>query len=206
MINSMKALTIFFFAGIFMCLPTCKKSDDPIVDVPVEPIDTIISQPVDPHIIGLGKVSVLKNGQKWDVPFNAWFSLLEGTFLIATRQVYANGVTQSFQLDDIPCKPGKYSFEFWPSVASLYPNKIPNGSFGMMFEVDQPIGNFFLDTLRNDHYIEVIAYDTLTKIVEGRFQMFTKKKPNAGWQPSGVVVPDSIAFTEGKFRMEVKKF
>lgn len=206
MTNFMKTLAIILFACVFMCLPTCKKNDIPIVDDPIDPIDTITSPPIDSHIIGLGKVSVLKNGQKWDVPFYAWFSHLEGTFLISARQVYGNGVTQSIQIDDVPCKPGKYSFEFWPSIASLYPNKIPHGSFGMMFEVDQPIGSFFLDTLRNDHFIEVLGYDTLTNIVEGKFQFFTQKEPNDGWQPAGVVVPDSIAFTEGKFRLQVKKF
>jgi hypothetical protein len=109
-------------------------------------------------------------------------------------------------MDDIPCKPGKYSFEFWPSPTSIYPNQIPHGSFGMVYDGDQPFGNFFLDTLRNDHFIEVLSYDTLTNIAEGRFQMFTKKYDTGGWEPSGVAIPDSIAMTEGKFRLEVKHF
>ncbi len=206
MMNAMKALTIFFFAGIFMCLPTCKKSDAPIVDVPVDPIDTIISPPVDSHIIGLGKGFVLKNGQPWNVPFNTWFFHTDSAFVFHANYIYSNGVEQFFRISDIPCKAGKYAFEYWPAPTSLYPNQVPHGSYGMIYDTDQPIGNFFLDTLKNDQFIEVIAYDTLTKIVEGRFQMFLKKAPFTGWQPSGIVVPDSIAFTEGKFRMEVKWF
>ncbi len=202
----MKTVTIFFIASLLMCLPTCKKNDTPIVDGPIDPIDTIVSPPIDSHIIGLGKGFVLKNGQPWNVPFNTWFFHSDSAFVLDAGATYSNGVRDVFRISDIPCKPGKYNFEFWPAPTSLYPNLVPHASYGMIYDIDQPIGSFFLDTLKNDQFIEVIAYDSLTNIVEGRFQIFTKKKPNSGWQPAGVVVPDSIAFTKGKFRIQVKWF
>ena len=202
----MKLTTICLLAMLIACLSTCKKNSHPIVDVPEEPIDTIISPPLDSHIIGLGKLSVLKNGAIWDAPFKAWFSNLEGTFLITGVNTYANGVRQTFRLDDIPCIPGKYQFEFWPSPTALFANKIPTGFFGFMYDGDQGIGSCFLDTLRADHFVEVLRYDSLTNIVEGRFQVFLKKNETGGWVPSGISIPDSISMTEGKFRLEVKHF
>jgi hypothetical protein len=200
----MKFTTICLLAMLMACLPTCKKNNHPIVDVPEDPIDTIISPPIDSHIIELGKVSVLKNGGIWDVPFYAKYSHLENTFLTTGKKLYENAVLQSFQLDDIPCVPGKYPFEFWPSPSSIFPNNIPQGSFGMLYDGDQGIGFYFLDTLRTDHFVEVLRYDSLTNIVEGRFQIFLKKNETGGWVPSGISIPDSISMTEGKFRLEVK--
>ena len=199
----MKFTTLFLLATFMACLPTCKKNSPPFVDVPVDPpIDTIVTPPIDTHIIALGKVFVLKNGLPWDVPFIAGFHNIPGTFFITGRQVYTNGVDESFTIRDIPCLPGKFSLEFWPSQASLYPNKIPNGSLGMLFEGDQPIGSFFMDSTRTDHFIEVLSYDTLTNIVEGRFQMFMNKELPVGFDFPGV--PNTIDMTEGRFRLEVK--
>jgi hypothetical protein len=202
----MKLTIICLLAMLIACLSTCKKNSHPIVDLPEDPIDTIISPPLDSHIIGLGKVSMLKNGGVWDVPFKTGFSHSDSAFVISGSMNYSNGLRQLFSIDDVPCKIGKYLFEFWPSLASLYPNQIPQAAFVMTYDGDQGIGQYFLDTLRADHFVEVLRYDSLTNIVEGRFQVFLKKNETGGWVPSGISIPDSISMTEGKFRLEVKHF
>ncbi|MBK7937148.1 MAG: hypothetical protein IPJ82_08625 [Lewinellaceae bacterium] len=35
-----------------------------------------------------------------------------------------------------------------------------------------------IDTTRNDHFIEVIKYDSIARTVEGRFQVFFEKEPS----------------------------
>ena len=148
-------LLIPFIAGF--C--ACEKPQPSIVDVPILPEDTLVvpPPPVDSHIIGLGKVSVLKNGQIWAVPFIAGFSNLEGTFALIGEKLYPNGVLQSFSIRDIPCKPGKFDLEFWPSLASLYPNRIPSTHFGMLYDGDQFIGSFLLDSLSHPFLIRITA-------------------------------------------------
>lgn len=201
----MKITMIFWLAVFIACLSTCKKNILPI-DSPIDPIDTIVSPPIDSHIIEAGKLSVLKNGVAWNIPFKAGFFHSKYAFGILGSTTYSNGVRLTFNIDDIPCKEGIYPFEFWPSQAALYPNQIPQSAFIWMYDGDQPIGDFLLDTLRHDHFIQVLKYDTLTNIVEGRFQIFTKNDHSHSWQPSGITIPDTISMTEGKFRLEVKHF
>ncbi|MBK7937311.1 MAG: hypothetical protein IPJ82_09570 [Lewinellaceae bacterium] len=72
----------------------------------------------------------------------------------------------------------------------------------MMQDYDQPIGDFLIDTTRNDHFIEVIKYDSIARTVEGRFQVFLKKEPSNTQWPG---IPDSIFLTEGKFHLKIQE-
>ena len=203
----MKAIVAILLISIAVGQYSCKKNNPPINDDGGDPIDTLVQTPIDTHIIGLGKVYVEKNGVKWTPPsFKAYFSHSDSAFLINTSEFYGNGVRHTFMIDDIPCKKGVYSFEFWPSESSILPNQIPQVAYIMMYDGDQPIGDFLLDTLNNNSFIEVINYDSITHIAEGRFQAYTKKNdPHNGIEPFPGV-PDSIALLNGKFRLEVVHF
>ena len=72
----------------------------------------------------------------------------------------------------------------------------------MVYELDQPIGDFHVDTMRHDHFIEVLRYDSIKNTVEGRFQVFLGKAPMSTDWPG---VPDSIFFTEGRFHLRIQK-
>ena len=181
----------------------CKKNQQPTVDTPDEPVDTVHT-PVDTviHLIDLGKVSVFKNGILWDVPFQAWAQKNpDGRFMLRGQMSYSNSISESFLIQDIPLRVGKYPIQFFPMLTNLN-NKIPESVFVMMHEQDEPIGDFLVDTTRIDHYIELIRVDSNTQIVEGTFQVFLGKKAMTLQWPG---VPDSLYLTEGKFHLKVQK-
>ena len=189
---------IIFIIALLSILANCEKNQPP-VDIPDDPIDTT-QTPIDTPIIELGKGFVLKNGDEWKAPFNAWYHTNTHTrFQVRAKVTHSNLVSESYFLHDIPSKIGKYLIEY--KTPQNYNNYVPESTFIMMYEYDQPIGDFMVDTTRIDHFVEVIRYDSIAGIVEGRFQVFLGKKPASVPFPG---VPDSIFLTEGKFYLKVQ--
>jgi hypothetical protein len=198
----MKNYIFVLFVAIVFCF--CNKNVaiiNPIDTNPI-PIDTI-AQEVDTlnSIIEFGKSSMKKDGKIWDVPVKALFygTNRDRFFLSAPFQ---NGASLSggFSFVDISCKLGKYSVENLRN--NSLDNYIPNGGIGYMYEGDQPVGTFRPDTTRTDHFLEILRYDSISHIVEGRFQVFFLKEPNNLNFPG---IPDSIFITEGKFHLKIKE-
>ena len=190
-----------FFAIIFVGLfNTCKKTAS-IPNIIEDPIDTTVHI-ADTLIIQLGKGYVLKNGIEWDAPFQAWYHTnTEKRFQVRAEILHPNFIEESFFIQDIPTQVGKYDIEFFPLLANLN-NFTPESAFTMIHEFDQPVGDFLIDTTRTDHFVEVLKYDSINKIVEGRFQMFLAKRKLNNTYPG---VPDSLFLTEGKFHLTIKK-
>jgi hypothetical protein len=189
---------ILFIIAMLSILANCKKNQPPI-DIPDDPIDTT-QNPIDTPIIELGKSFVLKNGVQWNVPFNAWYHTnTHARFRVSAKVTHSNLIQESYFLQDIPAKIGRYAIEY--KTPQNYGNYIPESTFIMMYEYDQPIGDFMVDTTRSDHFVEVIRYDSVAKTVEGRFQVFLGKKPTNVPFPG---VPDSIFMTEGRFHLKIQ--
>ena len=79
-------------------------------------------------------------------------------------------------------------------------NGVADGGYTMA-NYDEGIGNFYPDSTRNDNYIEVLRFDTITNQVEGRFQLFMGKDGGPSTVPG---VPDSVFLTEGKFYLKLQ--
>jgi hypothetical protein len=182
-------------------LATCQKNNLPVVDPHLTPVDTTTIVPVDTtNTLALGEVFVLKNGAEWNVPFKAVKFHSDSAFVLYGYYLYPNKVSQSFVINDIPCKTGVYPIEYWPTPNNLKPNHIPHTGFAMMFEGDQPVGFFYLDTLQTDHFVEVTSFDSITRIVEGRFQVSLKIDTPSSFPNT----PTEIALTEGRFHLKIQ--
>lgn len=189
---------VLYILALLLTLVNCKKNQIP-VDAPLDPVDTIQTH-IDTSNMELGKCFVLKNSEQWNVPFKCTYYRKDTTFRIDADILHSNLLEEHFMLRDIPCRPGRYSIEFFPSLAGLN-NGLPESFFSYTYELDQPVGSFLIDTTRTDHFVEVTQYDSLTKTVKGQFQVFLGKKPSS--VPfSGV--PDSIFMTEGKFHLKIE--
>jgi hypothetical protein len=189
---------ILLVIAMLLFLANCKKNQPP-VDIPDDPTDSI-QNPIDTPIIELGKSFVLKNGVQWDVSLNAKYYRGDTLFILRGKILHPNLVSENFFIRDIPFKHGKYEIEFFPYLEG-FNNAVPESAFTMMYEYDQPIGDFLVDTTRSDHFIELIRYDSVAKTVEGRFQVFLGKKPTNVPFPG---VPDSIFMTEGRFHLKIE--
>lgn len=165
-----------------------------------DPVDSVVV-PVDTPLIHLGKAYVLKNGIDWEAPFEAWYYHADSVFQLRADITYSNLRGEHFFLTDIPCKAGKYPVEYFRY--SNWQNQTPEAGFRITQDYDQGVGNYYTDSTRTDHYIEVLRYDAKQKTVEGRFQLFFGKRASGGFQWPDV--PDSIFLTEGKFHLNVKK-
>jgi hypothetical protein len=184
---------IFFVVAIFTLagFSNCEKNP-----LPPSPPDITVNPPV----IELGKSFVLKNSEEWEVPFNAWFHSNPSRFQLRAEILYSNLVRESFFLHDIPCKKGIYGIEYFNYFT--FNNSIPEALFVATYEFDQPVGDYYIDTTRTDHFVEILEYDSIKHTVQGRFQMFLGKDPSSISFPG---VPDSIFLTEGKFNLRIQE-
>jgi hypothetical protein len=192
----MKNILLLLFAVSF--LASCEKNQAPIA-IPDDPIDPV---PIDTSIIELEKVFVLKNGVEWNAAFKARYHT-DGQYRFNLRAElqHANFLSEFFSLQDIPASVGKYPIEYRHPMN--YNNFIPESFHYFMFDSDAGVGIYMVDTIRNDHFVEVLRHDSANKIVEGRFQVYLGKVPmNSPNLYQGL--PDSIYLTEGKFHLNVQ--
>jgi len=78
-------------------------------------------------------------------------------------------------------------------------NNIPQARLSFILYLDQQLNYYNVDTTRANQYVEILRYDSVNHIVEGRFQTFLEG-------PSGYsFLPDSVALTEGKFHLKIEK-
>lgn len=151
------------------------------------------------HIITLGKVAMLRDGEEWEPECKAVLSSNAQYFTISTTSRYHNGIEESFYIGDIPCIIGKYPVERGGN--STWGNAIPQATMGWVLDGDQALGGLKADTTKMDNFVEVIRYDTSKQIAEGKFQIFLKSIFSTN---SGIyALPDSLSLTEGKFHLQL---
>ncbi len=104
-------------------------------------------------------------------------------------------------IHNIQMKKGKYPINFYKTKDRL--NGVQVALYALRHELDQPTGDFDIDTTRADHWVEILRYDSLTRTVEGRFEMHLLRDPSI--KPIIRDVPDKIDFTDGKFHLVIEK-
>ena len=185
------------FYLIILAFAACSKpADIVLVPDPVDPpADTV------QHIIGLGKVSLKRDGETWERPFmSKFFENGEADyFAIWTEFTDANLIKETFVIKDIPCRPGIYIPERGSN--SSVGNGISQTSIGWVLDGDQVVGGLFTDTLKAGNIIEVLRYDSLKKIVEGTFSFHLI---NTYSTPNELGLPNAMHITEGKFHLKLQ--
>jgi hypothetical protein len=179
----------------------CQKEQSPITPVIKTPVDTLTSH-VDTlkDIIELGKCTCLKNDKNLPLTTDAWYYPdRKDVFLMSAN--YTDPYMRSYTVfvDDVPTKKGKYSVEAYNYNDN---NFIPQMAVFVSQDHDQLIGRYYADSTRNDHYIEVISFDSLAGTVQGRFQFFTKEKNVTG--PNSWGLDPKINLTQGKFHLKLQ--
>lgn len=190
MYSTIKILLFAFIALVI--LSNCTKQQDG--GQPTDPVDTTIYIPV----INFGNGSFRKNGSLWTYSFEAWEYKSDSSFQI--RSEINGNIAEYFSIRDIPLLKGKYELEFRTVINGL--NNIPEPLFSYYVDGDQPGGSYNLDTIRSDHFLEILHVDTLARTVEGRFQIFLRLKPRNYNLPG---LPDTLSITDGRFYLPVRK-
>jgi hypothetical protein len=185
----MKSLTQLLLLLVF--LAACHKNtpEEPIDPTPT-PIDTTH------HIIELGKASVLRNGIAWNAVFYAQYNPNDKSRFWLTGQTKQNGYDHFLSLGDIQFKGGLQHLEQenWFNTN----NGIPQASYFVSLDGDQLFKGYRVDTTLSNQFIEILHYDSIQHIVEGRFQAILGDKPS--WS----FLPDTMKMTEGKFHLKLE--
>lgn len=189
---------ILFFATLALAAAQCKKEHTEPTPVVITPVDTIKPIPIFKDSIVMRKAGVkwLPSSQSY-IPNNN-----EKRFTLGgTRRVGTTSVEDFFSIRDIPFKPGKNKVEY-PKKSDDLRNGVPNVTFSVTVDGDQLLTTYWADTLRlSDQYVEVLKCDSVTKIVEGRFNI--RLRAYAGTNvPFGL--PDTISLLDGYFRVKLK--
>lgn len=175
----------------------CKKdvSDDMIIKP--ETIDTIKPAPVFRDTF-----AVWKNGVKWNAIGDGLFysTSSESRFYLRGTKTASTSVKEWFYLSDIPCKAGNYSVDDGRSLL-IKNNSVPQAMFVYVVDGDQGGGTFYTDTSRIDNFVTIMHYDSLTKIIEGKFKVMIKIDKKVNNLPG---IPDTISMTNGYFRVKLK--
>lgn len=167
---------------------TKEKQIDPVEPTP--PVDTTN------HIIELGKGSLLRNGIPWNAAFSAYYHFDNKSRLVLYAKLKENGFDHSLSIGDISATIGIQNMErpnFWNRN-----NGVPNSFYSVYLDLDQEINSYMTDSTRSNQFIEILRYDSVENIIEGRFQTFLEG-PNTWW-----FLPDSMAMTEGKFHLKIQ--
>ena len=184
----MKDLFMSIAIALLALTTSCSKSKPEALVDPI-PVDTAITE--------LGTVSVLKNGEPWNASFYAKYYINNlGRFFISGKG-FNNSLEERFSVIDIPAKCGNYLIErsgLWNGN-----NNIPQAGLGIILDLDQELNYYSVDTTRANQYLEILRYDSVNHIVEGRFQTFPEGPTDYSF------LPDSVALTEGKFHLKIEK-
>lgn len=101
---------------------------------------------------------------------------------------------------NLPLKMGRHPIYFNTYAGWL--KGVVSGAYFLMYDGDQPTGDYIIDTTRADHYVEIIRYDSVARTIEGRFQMFLVNDGKI--KPLIRDVPAKVDFTDGKFHLQIK--
>lgn len=184
----MKMLIITLLLFSISC--SKNKPEEP-TDPPPTPIDTIH------HIIEFGKASVLRNSVLWNAAFKASYYSNDKKRISIFGALKQNGFDHYFSIDDISCTVGLQHLErgsLWNRT-----NGVPDADYFIVLDQDQLLKTYNIDSTLNNQYVEILHYDSISHIVEGRFQTFLEG-PNS-WP----MFPDSMKMTEGKFHLKLKE-
>lgn len=188
----MKTINLLLFAALLLAADGCQKSE-PMSHEP---------DPVEP-IIELGKVAMDRDGQPWTAEFTAQYYYFPGTvsFGFSAKTTLSNGVIETCRIADILCEPGSYFIERGNN--STWGNSIPQANISWLLDGDQSLGGVSTDTTHYQaNFVEVIRYDSITDIVEGRFQVYLTNH----WASSPPLgLPDSVRLTNGRFHLKIEE-
>jgi hypothetical protein len=168
---------------------SCTKTppaEDPIIPPP---------PPENEHIIELGKASVLRNGVPWNANFTAYYHGTKSRFGIR-GDLRISGFDHGFKIYDIKGIKGPQKIEGLSYLNTS--NSVPNSLYSVVLDGDQLINSYTVDTTLTTHFIEILHFDSVANIVEGRFQT-TLEGPNT-WS----FLPDTMKMTEGKFHLRIE--
>ena len=177
-------------AILTLCYACSKNTPEDPIKPPLIPMDTTS------HVIELGKSSVLRNGIAWYAAFSAYYYPGKNRFSLRST-IFQNGLDQVFSIGDISSREGLQPLErqiYWNAS-----NGIPDAVYGITLDGDQFINGYQVDTTVANQYVEILHYDSVAQIVEGRFQAVLEGPTD--W-PS---LPDTIKMTEGKFHLKIKE-
>ena len=159
----------------------------------------------DPPIIELGKSSMLKDGQLWDLPLKATvYQPFNGvqTLRIGGVRYLSNGlVEEGFSFRDVMPQKGKYALSCYCNLQAIAIDGVPEVLIGWIVDKDQLAGTMHIDTTKTGDYIEVIHYDAVQQTVEGRFQVHMKNRSSG---PLPWNLPNEVFISEGKFNLKIE--
>lgn len=162
---------------------------------PTEIEEPITPPPPTPPIIELGQVSMLSNGMPWVGSFSISFNPNDHSRFSFGGKLKKNGYDHSFAISDITCREGIQVIE--KQHYSNVNNGVPNAAYFVVLEEDQLLMRYQVDTFQTEHFIDIIHYDSITHIVEGRFQTYLEAP---GVSSS---FPKNLTITEGKFHLKI---
>ena len=200
----MRPLLLSLISSCFIAFTFASCGKEPqVTPVPPDPVDTV-STPIDTvqHIIDFGKATMWKNGSSyyWPGTIEAYYQGDSvSRFRLRGTSFVGNGYVENISINDIPFQKGKLSIELFNS--NNFKNYIPEALYSIVYDGDQILSYYQVDTTRTDHFIEILRYDSVEHIVEGRFQLFMGKVYDANWGST----PDSILLTGGKFHLKIKE-
>jgi hypothetical protein len=171
-------------------LAGCTKEKPVDPSEPTPPVDTTT------HIIELGKGSVSRNGTPWDAVFSAHLNTVDKNRFSLIARLNEDGFDHKLSISDVSILPGLQFIE--NKGLGNGNNGIPNARYSVWLDMDQQLNSYNVDSTRSNQYIELLRYDSINHIVEGRFQTFLEG-PNTWW-----FLPDSMAITEGKFHLKIQ--
>jgi hypothetical protein len=185
----MKNILIISLLIIGFLQGSCKKEDE------------VIQAPVPTPLIQLGKVSYKNNGQTITKEYvcNRPDGYPNGfCFILINNKRSGSGLAETFDLSNIPLKQGKYEI-FDSSPSSIFGNK-PYVSSAWAVDEDQSTAFLSSSTKYPSDFVEVVRYDSIQNIIEGRFEVHLESLYNTdpNWN-----IPDSMHITEGVFHIKI---
>ncbi len=171
-------------------ITACQKSIEPVEPEPAEPI------------IELGKVDMDRDGQHWAADFSGYYSHSPEhlSFSFSSKNTLPNGIKEFIGIADVPSRAGKFKIAKtvnWGDYLS------PKARISWSVDGDQLLGMVSADsTYYNDNFVEVIRYDSIEDVVEGRFQGYLKKSLGT---PAAFGLPEAVSLTNGRFHLKVEE-
>ena len=169
----------------------CQKSAEPIEPEPSEPI------------IELGKVAMNRDSQPWTANFTANYDYfpVKSSFSFSAETIFQNGVLEVIGIVDIPSNPGIYNVS--KTFSGVGSHLIPRTILGWSLDGDQILGVLSADsTYYDNNIVEVIRYDSIENVVEGRFQVRLKKSLGT---PAAFGLPEEVSLTNGRFHLKIEE-